>query len=226
MAVIVVRNFGKESTMKKLIIVGAGGFGREIFSWARELTAEGIFSNIKGFIDDNPDALKNYNYKTQIIGEIKTHEPQENDCYALGIAAPTQKKLQIARLLQERGAQFISLIHPSVFIGPNVRIGKGCILCQHVVLTCDITLGDFVTLNVLSTVGHDAVVGDGCTCNAYVNINGFARLGKGVEVGSHGTILPNSQIGNFAKIGAGSVVLKTVKENSTVLGVPARKILS
>ena len=142
----------------------------------------------------------------------------------MGIAAPAQKKLEIARMLQERGMEFISLIHPSVFIGPNVRIGRGSIICQNVVLTCDIDIGEFVTLNVLATVGHDAVIGDGCTLNSFVNINGFAELGKGVEVGSHGVILPNAKAGDFSKIGAGSVVLKNVKANSTVIGVPAKKI--
>jgi sugar O-acyltransferase (sialic acid O-acetyltransferase NeuD family) len=211
--------------MKKLIIVGAGGFGREIFSWANKLTAEGIFSDIKGFIDDNPIALQNYHYKKKIIGEIRDYQPKKDEIYAMGIAAPTKKKLEIARMLKERGAEFISLIHPSVFIGSNIQIGQGCILCPNVILSCDIRIGDFVTFNVLSTVGHDAIVGDGCTFNSFVNINGFVKIGKGVEVGSHGTILPNCQIGDFAKIGAGSAVVKSVKANATVLGVPARKIL-
>jgi sugar O-acyltransferase (sialic acid O-acetyltransferase NeuD family) len=211
--------------MKKLIIVGAGGFGREILAWIREVQTLAQEYETICFLDDNPQALAPYNYQEPIIGGIQDYRPQKGDAFVMGIAAPTRRKLEIAETLLQRGAHFISLIHPTAVFGNNVKLGQGCVICSNVIFTSDITIGDFVSINVLAAIGHDVVIGDGCTLYSFVNVNGFAKLGKGVEVGSHGSILPGSVVGDFATVGAGSVVIKSVKAGTTVLGVPAKKIL-
>jgi sugar O-acyltransferase (sialic acid O-acetyltransferase NeuD family) len=211
--------------MKKLIIVGAGGFGREILAWIKEVQTPAQGYETVCFIDDNLQALDQYNYQGKIISRIQDYCPQEGDVLVMGIAAPPRRKLEIAESLLQKGAKFISLIHPSAVIGNNVRLGQGCVICQNVVMTCDILIGDFVSINVLSVIGHDASIKDGCTLYPFVSVNGFARVGKGVSIGSHGCILPGSVIGDFATVGAGSVVLKYVKPGSTVLGVPSKMLL-
>jgi sugar O-acyltransferase (sialic acid O-acetyltransferase NeuD family) len=211
--------------MKKLVIVGAGGFGREILAWIMDVQTLAQEYGTICFIDDNPQALDHYNYQEQIIGRIRDYWPQPEDALVMGIAAPTRRKLEIAELLLQRGAKFISLIHPTTVLGNNVKLGQGCVICQNVVITCDIIIGDFVSINVLNVIGHDALIEDGCTLYPFVSVNGFAKLGKGVAIGSHGCILPGAVIGDFATVGAGSVVLKYVKPGSTVLGVPAKMIL-
>jgi sugar O-acyltransferase (sialic acid O-acetyltransferase NeuD family) len=211
--------------MKKLVIVGAGGFGREILAWIKDVPTPAKEYETICFLDDNPKALEPYNYQEPIIGGIQDYRPREGDALVMGIAAPTQRKLEIADSLLQRGARFISLIHPTAFLGNNVKLGQGCVICQNVIITSDVTIGNFVSINVLVAIGHDVLLGDGCTLYSFVNVNGFAKLGRGVEVGSHGTILPRAVVGDFAKVGAGSVVLKNVKPGSTVLGVPAKLIL-
>lgn len=211
--------------MDKLIIIGAGGFGREILSWIEDVPGYGKQYIFSGFLDDNQDALINYNYNTSIIGTIKEHQPKQDELFVMGIASPTTKKMEIVELYEKRGGKFISLIHPTVLTGKNVSIGRGCVICPNVIFTCDINIEKFVTVNVCSAIGHDVVIGAGCTLYSFVNLNGFVRLGKGVEIGSHGSVLPKVSIGNFAKIGAGSLVVKSVKEKTTVMGVPAKKII-
>jgi serine acetyltransferase len=73
-------------------------------------------------------------------------------------------------------------------------------------------------------VGHDAVIGDGCTISGHCDVTGFASLGEGVFMGTHASVLPRAVVGDSAVIGAGSVVLKKVQPNTTVFGVPAKKI--
>jgi len=211
-------------SLKKLIIVGAGGFGREILSWLKDVHVPGRPWELAGFLDDNPEALSKYNYKIPILGPIMEYQPQENDLFVMGIASPTQVKLNIAANLMAKGAEFISLIHPTVVYGNNVTFGKGCVICRNTVLTCDIIIGDFVSINIFSVIGHDAIIKEGCTLYSYSNINGFAKLGRGVEIGSHGCVLPGVKVGDFAKVGAGSLAVKSVKSNSTVIGVPAKKL--
>jgi sugar O-acyltransferase (sialic acid O-acetyltransferase NeuD family) len=207
--------------MKKVVIVGAGGLARMIYSWLPSFIDE-QWEPI-GFISDKLDILDLYNYKIPILGTISEYQPEEDHVLVMAIADP-RDKLAVAEDLENRGGKFINLIHPTVVIGKNVEIGKGCVILPRAVLTCDIKIGDFVLINLGVTIGHDVLVGDGCTINSHSDVTGFAQLGNGVFLGSHAVITPNIKIKDFAKIGAGSVVVKQVKTETTVFGIPAKKI--
>jgi sugar O-acyltransferase (sialic acid O-acetyltransferase NeuD family) len=210
--------------MEKLIIVGAGGFGREVLGYARDVQKIEPRWEIGGFLDDNNRALDNFNYNFPIIRSIQDYQPTENDVFVMALGTPAEK-LAVADILIKRGARFISLIHPKAWIGSNVTLGIGCVVCPYTVITCDIRIGDFVTINVYASIGHDSLIGDGCTLSSYASIAGAVKLGNGVYVGIHGCILNGTEIGDFAMIGAGSMVLKHVKPGATVIGVPAKRVL-
>jgi sugar O-acyltransferase (sialic acid O-acetyltransferase NeuD family) len=209
--------------MKNLIIVGAGGFGREILKYAQDIQAISKDWKILGFLDDNLNALNGYNYNMSIIASIQSYIPQEGDCFVMGIQSP-QGKLTLAKRLKQRGAQFVSLIHPTVEIGYNVTLGSGCVMCPHSVISCDVKVGDFVTFNAYAAAGHDAIIGDWSTISPFGVISGHGKLGKGAYVGVSGCVLPGVIVGDFATVGAGSVVVKNVKPETTVIGVPARNL--
>ncbi len=209
--------------MKKLIIIGAGGFGREVFSCAKDLQAHKKEWDIKGFLDDNPRALDGYNYEAPIIGSIKNYVPQEEDCFVMGLESP-QGKLSIAELMLPKGARFVTLIHPTAAIGKNSSLGDGCVMCAHSALSCDVKVGNFVTLNAHAAIGHDAVINDGVSISSFALISGFVKLGRGAYVGVHGCVLPGVTVGDFATVGAASVAIKNVKPGTTVIGVPAKKL--
>jgi sugar O-acyltransferase (sialic acid O-acetyltransferase NeuD family) len=209
--------------MKKLIIVGAGGFGREVLGYARDVQAKLMEWEIKGFVDDNPNALENVTCDIPIIGAIRDYQPQEEDFFVMAIGSPKQK-LDVAQKLTKNGAKFISLIHPTA--RSNGTLGCGCVLSPFSFISCNVQIGDFVTINVYASIGHDSVIGDGCTLISYASVGGSATLGKGIFVGAHGCILNNAKIGDFATVAAGSVVIKSVKPGTTVIGVPAKKLLS
>lgn len=211
--------------MKQLLIVGAGGFGREVLSWLKDIPSSDCKWQIVGFLDDNPEALENYECDIPIVGSFSDFDPRADDCFVMAVGSPPLK-LKVGELLEQKGAEFISLVHPSATIGRNVQLGRGCVICPNVTITCDVTIGPFVTINVHATVGHDVALGPGCTLNAHADVTGFVQLGKAVFVGSHGSILQHVQVGDFATIGAGSVVVRNVKPEITVFGVPAKKVWS
>ncbi|GAB4286863.1 MAG TPA: hypothetical protein DIU37_06105 [Opitutae bacterium] len=208
--------------MKDLIIVGAGGFGREVYAWAKQCSEYGVEWSIKGFLDDRKDALDPYDYPVGIVGGIEGYKPAPNDVFvcALGLIAP---KKSVCTSLLERGATFITLIHPTAVIGDHVQIGEGSVICPYVILTCDIHLGKFVTVNCHTSIGHDVEVGDWCTLSCHCDVTGFCKVGEGVYFGSHVSLIPNRKIGPYATLGAGSVVINTIKEQSSVFGVPAKR---
>ncbi len=205
---------------KNLIIIGAGGFGREVYAWAREAFDFGREWRFRGFLDDNPRALDGMDYPP-ILGDIGSYTPGEEDYFLCGLGKPELKK-KVVEVLLKKGARFTSLVHPTVVIGNHVELGAGVILCPRVVVTSDIRLGDFVTLNVGSAVGHDSVVGAFTQTSAFCDITGGVSVGEGVFMGSHAAILPRVKVGDFAVIGAGSVALRNVPAGKTIYGNPAR----
>ena len=209
--------------MKKLIIIGAGGLGREAYNWAVDIHEKRTEWKFVGFLDNNPNALEGYNYPLTIIGRPEDYVPNENELFVCAIGN-TKLRIEICRKLELAGAKFTTLIHNTAIIGRNTIIGDGCIICPRVVITTDVHIGNHVILNIGATVGHDAVIGDCCTLNGHVDVTGFVKLGKGVFMGSHASVIPDTVVDDFAKIGAGSVAVRRVKMGTTVFGVPATTI--
>lgn len=209
--------------LKKLIIVGAGGFGREVYQWAAKNPGNNTLFSMKGFLDDNPDALQNYRYPLGVLGNIADYEIKSDDVFLCAIGNP-QAKEQCVKTLQARGAKFTNLIHPSAVLGSNITIGQGIIICPNVVVSADIKIGDFVSIDSQSVLGHDCELGHFSHVATFSAVTGGSKLGQRVFVGSHSTVLPTITVGDDAVIGAGSVVTKPVPAGITVVGVPARKL--
>ena len=210
--------------VRRLIIVGAGPFGRELASWLK--TGEGQLSDCTagGFLEDDPHALDAYPaYRPGVIGSITDYQPQPDDILAMAIADP-RTKLHLADQLLARGGRFLTFVHPTAVCGDHVRLGTGVIVCPYAVISCHTTLGDFVTVNLTCTIGHDVTLGRGCTLSAHVDLTGFVSADEGAFFGSHASVLPKVHVGAFAKVGAGSVAVRHVPAGTTVMGVPAKRI--
>jgi sugar O-acyltransferase (sialic acid O-acetyltransferase NeuD family) len=208
---------------ERLLIVGAGGFGREVLSWVLQIPESQRTCELSGFLDDRLDALDGLNLPAKVIGTPAGYSFKCEDRVVVAVGQPRQKRA-LVKLLTERGARFNSVIHPSVAIGLNTTWGVGCIFCPGVVLTTNVKVGNHVVFNCNSSSGHDSVIGDYCTMSGHVDVMGCATLGEGVFLGSHACVLPQARVGDGAIIGAGSVVLKKVAPQTTVMGIPAREV--
>ena len=152
--------------MNRLLIVGAGNFGREVMDWALAVPPEKRDWELEGFLDNRADVVESLDAPYPVLGDPDTFEFTERHRFicALGESAA---RLEYGRRLRARGARFITLIHPTATIGSNCSWGVGCIFCPGTIITNHVTLGDFVALNCYATVGHDAVLGDGCTLGGH-----------------------------------------------------------
>lgn len=209
--------------MKNLLIVGAGGLGREMLGWVHKLNAAGKEWQIGGFLDGKPDALAGFACPYGVVGDPATYVPQTNDIFLCAIGHPATK-LALCRALQERGARFPVFAHPNSLLPDGNEIGEGCTFAPFTSISVNVRFGDFVAINAFSDVGHDSSLGDGCTLSSHCDVTGGVTLGEGVFLGSHAAILPRVTVGDYAIIGAGSVVLRKVKAGITVMGVPARQV--
>lgn len=209
--------------MKRLLIVGAGGFGRELFAWCRQHPGCGSAWEISGFLDERLDALAGFDYPVGVVGRVTDYEPKPDDLLVCALGNPKSKGAA-CQALGARGAEFLTFVHPSAVLGANVRLGRGVVLCPNVVLTSDIELGDFVMFNVGASAGHDVRIGSWTTVSGHCDITGKCRVGERVFFGSHATVIPGRQIGDDCIIGAGAVVMMNVKPGTTMVGNPARPL--
>ena len=126
--------------MKDLIIVGAGGLGREVLQMCMEINGLANCWNIKGFINDDLHALDGFECKYSIIGTIKDWQPKENEVFVFAIAAPRAKEKLVNSLL-ERGAIFETVISPRAFVADNAQIGQGVVISPFCYISCNTKIG-------------------------------------------------------------------------------------
>ena len=197
--------------MKQIYIVGAGGFGREVFDWMMEtLDLEEEYS-FAGFLDDNLQHWMGFQFKL-VVSKISDYKVGENDCLICGIGNPSLKK-EICQLLIEKGGKFISLVHPSARLGRGSKIGNGSVVCPNVVITCDVEVGNFVMINLSTTLGHDSI-GDWSTLS-YCDV-GFVEVGESVFMGSCAKLFHLKPLAH-RYYWSGSVVIRDVASATSVL---------
>ncbi len=209
--------------MIDIILVGAGGYAREIYELIiKSNNRKTPTYNVLGVLDDNLHALDGKQTELKILGTIKDWHVKGDEKYVMAIASP-QIKENVANIMHEKGAEFISLLHFTVMRCSGVEYGEGFIAYPGAVLGPDDKIGDFVTL--LGTgLAHDVQIGDYSTISSYCGINGNVCLGKRVFVGGHAVIAPGMKIGDDAFVCTGSVVVTPVRKGMRVFGNPAHKM--
>lgn len=212
-----------DMVLPKVYVVGAGGFGREVFGWAQQHPACGQAWDLAGFLDDATDQLTGKNFPGEVLGCLSGHSVEQDAYYLCGLGQPDNKQRLLPDLVRQ-GARFLTLVHPSCVLGPQVKLGIGVVLCPQVVLTANIEIGDFSMLNTHVTAGHDVRVGQGCTISSFCDLTGGVTVGDGVFLASRVTVVPGRTVGDGAYVGVGSVVLQNVRPRQRVFGVPARPL--
>jgi len=205
-----------------IIIVGAGGFGREVYLWAKDSFPKDKYY-IKGFLDDNKLALDGFNLDINIIGDVNNYLPKKYDRFIIAIGNIDNKK-KIILSLKNKKAIFISLIHPTAIVAENATIGEGVIVCPFCIVSDHVILDDFVMLNVYSSCGHDAMIGRYSILSSYSAVGGYAILEEEVFFGLKATVIPGKRIKYKSKVSANSVVMRDVPTKRMVFGVPGKNI--
>ena len=202
--------------MARLAIYGAGGFGREVATFARRVLA----GRELVFVVDTPSE------PVQGISVLQLDDlaPEDELVIALGDSGER-------RMLAERcaGRKFARLYANTATIPEGAEIGEGAVFSDYTMVT-DATarIGRHFQCNIYSYVAHDCIVGDYVTFAPKVCCNGWVEIGDGAYVGTGAVIRPGVprgkrlRIGAGAVIGMGAVVTKDVPDGATVVGNPAK----
>ncbi len=215
--------------MTALVVIGAGGFGRETLDVCEAVQAcrdESL--RVVGVVDDDPRRQdlerlerRGYSFLGTVADWLRTGDTSVS--YVIGIGNPRTRSRVAARLASREPAE--PLVHPLTSLGSEVSLGRGCVLCAGVSITTNVTVGDHVHMNPAVTVGHDAVIGDSVSLNPQAAISGSVVIEPEALVGAKAVVLRSLRVGAGSLVGAAACVTRDVAPGSTVVGLPARPVL-
>ena len=218
----------KNKKLKNIVIIGAGGMAREVRWLIEDINREKKVFYFLGYIVSDLKKVGKLDSKDLILGDYSWFEKNELSKInvAIGIGKPIFRLKVIKELSQiKKNISYPNLIHPSVKFDYNsISLGKGVIICANTILTVNIKLNDFVLINLSCAIGHESEIGKGSVISMLTQVSGGVVIGKGVLIGSGATILQYLEIGDSSTVGAGAVLTKSIPENVTVVGIPAKII--
>lgn len=211
--------------MKHLIIVGARGWGREVFAAAKK-TAEycqGEY-DIKGFLDSDPNVLNGLNGEfPPIICAPEDYIVHEDDVFFIAMGEPKWRK-HYAEIIEQKGGQFQTIICKGASINSTATIGEGSYIAGWACVSDNVTIGKHSIIHVFCDLGHDVKIGNYCSIESYCFLGGASAIGESSVMHVRSTLIRHKKIGNYVVVGAGSVVIRNVKDGLHVHGNPAVRI--
>lgn len=210
-----------EGESLEIILVGAGGFGREVLLYVLDAIKQSPHLRVKGFLDDNPSALQPFHSDLPILGSIKDYVIQPHDRFVMTIGDPSTRAKHIQEM-EVRGARFLTIIHPTAYVAPTAVVGRGCIVAPFSSIGNSANVGDHVVLTWYSSIAHDGIAHNYVVLSPYSTANGAVTLEEGAFLGTHAVVNPMIRVGSWSKIASGAVVYRNVPPNCLAMGNPAK----
>ena len=213
--------FAVSETPRPLIVVGGGGFAREVIWLARE--SRQAF-DVLGCLDDADASQGQMLSDVPVLGRVDDWQNHAEAAFVVAIGAPRTRRAVVQKMLSSGTPLFATLVHRSVQHSAYVEFNAGTIIAAGCVITTQIHIGQHVIVNIGCTIGHDTVIEDFCTVAPIVAISGNVHLQAGSEVGTGSSLRQGVRVGRGAMVGMGSVVISDVVDADLVLGSPARSV--
>jgi sugar O-acyltransferase (sialic acid O-acetyltransferase NeuD family) len=202
-----VRARGKE----EIVVIGAGGHAKVLIT---TLTARGF--SIAAVFDDD-DTKWGVDAQGTRVSRI---DRERGGNGIIGIGDNAQRR-EMARALS---FEWRTVVHPSAFVHPSAKLGRGTVVFAGAVVQPDAVIGDHVIVNTGATVDHDCVVGDYAHLAPGVHLAGSVQVGEGAILGIGSVVIPGVRIGHWSTLGAGAAAIRDVADGVVAVGVPARAL--
>ena len=212
-----------EGGVVRVVILGAGGHAKVIADVLLNPLVKSKGFELMGFLDDNPDLLNVNVLGKPVLGKIADLEQVPHDAVVVGIG-DNESRYQLFDFLLSHGEEFVSIIHPSAVIAPNVKLGVGTVVFAGVVVNSGCSIGDNVILNTGCTVDHDCIIASHSHICPGAHLGGGVLVAEGAWVGIGSAILHDRGVGEWSTIGGGATVVSNVSPFDTVVGVPAKAL--
>lgn len=215
---------------KDIVIYGAGGLARETL-WminSNDILREQF--NVTAFVVDNEFLAKPPREISAIpvVGKDYFYNEAKEDKPGVIVAIGESKGRR--RCFEELESleylSFPSIVHPTCNAAPDIEVGPGTIIHSYCIVTVGVKIGKCVFVNGTSAIGHDTEVGDFVSIMPRCDISGHVKIGACASIGAKSFILERKSVGENAVVAPGSIVLRNVPANVTVMGNPAKVYLT
>jgi len=205
--------------MNKLIIIGAGRFGR----FTRRL-AEVCDFEVQGFIDDTLDQGSLVDGLPVLGDTANLTKYHEEGIQVIICIAYMPKRVELAEACAKANMQLATIIHPTVIQYAGSTVSQGAVIQPYCVIQTGAIVKENVLIEESSTIGVDVTIEENSVLAPHVVVTGGTKVGKNCFIGSNTTINPELYIADNGVIGSGATVIRDTQANSVFAGTPAKKI--
>lgn len=201
-----------------IIMVGAGGFAQEIYSYLKEDIFGGKLVNffVKGVLDDFPETYYHHSgIDAPYLGRLDEYKFEGNDRVLIAIGSAKERQ-RISLEMASRGAEFLTYVHSSCHVAEDSIIGTGSIVCPNSIVNSHAVVGEQVVINVFCSVGHGARIGKWSVLSPYSALNGGACVGDLCFLGTRATVFPRVSVGNKCMVDTHSFAKSNVPDGHIV----------
>lgn len=211
--------------MEGIIILGAAGLAKEFYYYIKRAKP-----NLETFlfVNDLNDNQKTIEIDGKIFPVIKDWVFEKNYDFVVAVGSPRIKKILVDKALSVGLKPHETIVDPNaIILIPKENLGFGGIISPGCVVTTNIKFGNYVTLNLNTTVGHDTEIGDFCTTNPGVHISGECKIGSMNEFGTGCILKDRLVIGSNKVFGAQTAIVKNILDDNTdiYVGIPSKKLI-
>lgn len=207
--------------MKHLIIIGAGGMGRDVYWSAKNCIGFGTEFDIKGFIDDDLNSQEGYEGYPPLLGTIDGYQIEDDDVFNCSIGNVHTKAI-ICEKLKRRGAHFYTLINKTAIVHERTTLADGCYVGEFALIGTEATIGEGCLIQAYSIIGHDCEIGDYVRIDTHSVIIGGVKIRSRACIHTAAVVSHKVVVGEDATVAACSFVIRKVKDGTTVAGNPAK----
>lgn len=208
--------------LKPLVIIGAGGLGREVAWLVADINRQRPEWDFIGFVDDGVQGETPEGYS--VLGTLDYFFELPSYPWVVVAIADSEARKAITHRLHTHRINIATLIHPSVSMSNYVQIEPGSIICSDTIITTNVTLGQGSIVNPKCFIGHDTMLEDFVSLMPASNLAGEVRVGEGCYFGLNSCVINRTIIGKWSIIGAGATVVSDIPDYSVAVGVPAKVI--
>jgi sugar O-acyltransferase (sialic acid O-acetyltransferase NeuD family) len=202
-----------------VIIVGAGGFGKEVAHCLEALSD----LNVIGFADDTIEIGSNVIYSYVVVCKVDDLlEISEEHGIVIAVAEPKARKDIYDRISKNAAFTFPNVISSSIAIDSSVILGIGNVFMHGHLQTCNIRIGNFNFFNGGSGIGHDVTIGNFNTFGPRCFIAGNVTIGNCNFFALNSSVLASVEVGSSIRLLLNSTLFKNAKDEKSYYGSPAR----